>query len=172
MIMKKSWKDRKGVSPVIATILMVAITVVLAAVLYVMVMGFGGEGGNIPTGEFKAAEKTASDEYRIQVLSISEAKDITDMKITVSGESTVVYTLALDAENGIIVKDPSGTTTTDVAFVDLNGDKKVSTGDYFNVKVTPSATDDIACTVALSYAPSSGAGGVICDTTFTVPKSG
>jgi len=42
--MKKIWKirkDKEGVSPVIATILMVAITVVLAAVLYVMVMGFG-----------------------------------------------------------------------------------------------------------------------------------
>ncbi len=38
--MGKSWmirKDQKGVSPVIATILMVAITVVLAAVLYAMV---------------------------------------------------------------------------------------------------------------------------------------
>jgi len=41
--MKKIWKmrkDKSAVSPVIATILMVAITVVLAAVLYVMVMGF------------------------------------------------------------------------------------------------------------------------------------
>lgn len=40
--MKRTWKKRaedEGVSPVIATILMVAITVVLAAVLYVMVMG-------------------------------------------------------------------------------------------------------------------------------------
>ena len=39
--MKRIWKTRKdeAVSPVIATILMVAITVVLAAVLYVMVMG-------------------------------------------------------------------------------------------------------------------------------------
>jgi len=37
--MKRVWSDRKGVSPVIATILMVAITVVLAAVLYVMVTG-------------------------------------------------------------------------------------------------------------------------------------
>ena len=38
--MKRIWKTRKdeAVSPVIATILMVAITVVLAAVLYVMVM--------------------------------------------------------------------------------------------------------------------------------------
>ncbi|MGD0818919.1 MAG: archaellin/type IV pilin N-terminal domain-containing protein, partial [Methanomassiliicoccales archaeon] len=40
--MWKMRKDKSAVSPVIATILMVAITVVLAAVLYVMVMGFGG----------------------------------------------------------------------------------------------------------------------------------
>jgi flagellin-like protein len=40
--MKKAWKKNdEGVSPVIATILMVAITVVLAAVLYVMVINMG-----------------------------------------------------------------------------------------------------------------------------------
>jgi flagellin-like protein len=39
---------RKGVSPVIATILMVAITVVLAAVLYVMVSGYMSGGGITP----------------------------------------------------------------------------------------------------------------------------
>src|SRR5438876_10310059 len=39
-------KDEQAVSPVIATILMVAITVVLAAVLYVMVSGLiSGPGG-------------------------------------------------------------------------------------------------------------------------------
>jgi len=37
-------KDEDAVSPVIATILMVAITVVLAAVLYVMVIGMGDTG--------------------------------------------------------------------------------------------------------------------------------
>ncbi|MEW5937299.1 MAG: archaellin/type IV pilin N-terminal domain-containing protein [Candidatus Thermoplasmatota archaeon] len=36
--MKRVWKQKEGVSPVIATILMVAITVVLAAVLYTMVI--------------------------------------------------------------------------------------------------------------------------------------
>lgn len=44
--MKKLWnarKDSEGVSPVIATILMVAITVVLAAILMVMVMGMTGD---------------------------------------------------------------------------------------------------------------------------------
>jgi flagellin-like protein len=50
--MKKIWAMRKnedGVSPVIATILMVAITVVLAAVLYVMVLGLGTTGTITPT---------------------------------------------------------------------------------------------------------------------------
>ena len=50
-MMKKMWKmrkDKSAVSPVIATILMVAITVVLAAVLYVMVMGFGGSTASNP----------------------------------------------------------------------------------------------------------------------------
>ncbi|MEM3396262.1 MAG: type IV pilin N-terminal domain-containing protein [Thermoplasmata archaeon] len=43
----KVWKNKKGVSPVIATILMVAITVVLAAVLYVMVMGMMSGPGTV-----------------------------------------------------------------------------------------------------------------------------
>jgi len=50
-MMKKIWKMRKdihAVSPVIATILMVAITVVLAAVLYVMVLNLGGTGSITP----------------------------------------------------------------------------------------------------------------------------
>lgn len=44
--MRKHWKSkvsREGVSPVIATILMVAITVVLAAILMVMVMEMSAE---------------------------------------------------------------------------------------------------------------------------------
>ncbi len=42
---KKLWEDKTGVSPIIAVILMVAITVVLAATIYVWVSGFGGGGG-------------------------------------------------------------------------------------------------------------------------------
>src|SRR5512136_2067379 len=41
-------KDDQAVSPVIATILMVAITVVLAAVLYVMVSGLITSPGSTP----------------------------------------------------------------------------------------------------------------------------
>ena len=44
-IYRRKWKE-EGVSPVIATILMVAITVVLAAVLYLLVSGLIGGGGS------------------------------------------------------------------------------------------------------------------------------
>ncbi len=70
--MKKMWKkNNKAVSPVIATILMVAITVVLAAVLYVMVMGFGG-GGSDETPSGSLTYTTTSDGYRITLASISK----------------------------------------------------------------------------------------------------
>ncbi|MEE9236800.1 MAG: archaellin/type IV pilin N-terminal domain-containing protein [Thermoplasmata archaeon] len=49
--MRTKWairRDQKAVSPVIATILMVAITVVLAAVLYVMVSGLVQGPGSTP----------------------------------------------------------------------------------------------------------------------------
>src|SRR5947209_12004557 len=52
-------KDEAAVSPVIATILMVAITVVLAAVLYVMVSGLiTPVGGNKPLVTFAAVDQS------------------------------------------------------------------------------------------------------------------
>ncbi len=64
--MKNTWNIRKkedAVSPVIATILMVAITVVLAAVLYVMVIGFGAGGDSTPAGawnDVSAVDQTSA----------------------------------------------------------------------------------------------------------------
>jgi flagellin-like protein len=46
---KRIWKDRRGVSPVIATILMVAITVVLAGVLVVYMQAFSQGPGSSNT---------------------------------------------------------------------------------------------------------------------------
>ena len=48
----RSWrkKGKRGVSPIIATILLVAITVVLAAVLYILISGLTKGPGNTPLG--------------------------------------------------------------------------------------------------------------------------
>ena len=87
--MKKIWKIRKNkeaVSPVIATILMVAITVVLAAVLYVMVMGFGGTSGNTPTATMTYVKtgtiNSANDIYTFTVAGVTR-NDIKKTDLTV-----------------------------------------------------------------------------------------
>jgi len=125
--MKKMWKkNNKAVSPVIATILMVAITVVLAAVLYVMVMGFGGDGG----GQAPTASLTNSGNRL--VLSISESYNITDSTgsiwFTVGG-TKVLFTAS----------------NTNISFIDAGDDGRISTGDYFEKTTTgASGTYDIA----------------------------
>src|SRR5207237_7974867 len=63
-------KDEAAVSPVIATILMVAITVVLAAVLYVMVSGLiTPVGGNKPLVTFSCVTKVNADTWTFSVAS-------------------------------------------------------------------------------------------------------
>ncbi|MCI0496684.1 MAG: type IV pilin [Thermoplasmata archaeon] len=65
---KKMWKNDEAVSPVIAVILMVAITVVLAAVLYVWAQSF-------TTGQDQALtigwnQEVVGDNYRIDIISV------------------------------------------------------------------------------------------------------
>jgi len=82
--MKKMWKkNNKAVSPVIATILMVAITVVLAAVLYVMVMGFG-DSGNPEAPTVSLTKTTTSTGYSV-VITISPATAVANMDIYRNG---------------------------------------------------------------------------------------
>jgi flagellin-like protein len=148
-MMKKMWKmrkDKSAVSPVIATILMVAITVVLAAVLYVMVMGFGGSGGSTPTGGI-AVTKVASNangtsQYTVQVLSISSNNvQRTDVVIT------CVPTVA-GANN-------PGTLTAAVA-----GNTNVQAGDYATFYLTAGSSYSIS----LLYKPTNNN---IASTTLT-----
>ncbi len=118
--MKKMWKkNNKAVSPVIATILMVAITVVLAAVLYVMVMGFGGEGG----GQTPTASLTNSGNRL--VLSISESYDFNSSSLQVIVGSALKANL-----NDVTSYTASGTGGT-ISFTDAGADDKISNQDYF-----------------------------------------
>ncbi len=53
-------KAKRGVSPIIATILLVAITVVLAAVLYVLISGLTKGPGNTPIGSALAVSSATA----------------------------------------------------------------------------------------------------------------
>ncbi len=140
--MKKMWKkNNKAVSPVIATILMVAITVVLAAVLYVMVMGFGGDGG----GQAPTASLTNSGNRL--VLSINQAYDIEDgMSLTFKINGTAVDIGTVTEGTGAAADTYVIGEESDVIFVDAGGDGKISSQDYF----TTTSPDNVVVQVIWS----------------------
>jgi len=161
MVMKKNWKNRSGVSPVIATILMVAITVVLAAVLYVMVMGFGGTSSSAPTGTFTSAAKSSTANTMVFTFNtMSKDTQFTDCKVSIvkdSGASSLTPALATGS---------TGVTTTDTTYkvvsTDLGGDGKISNGDYLTISAT-TLTSGSTYTVTLLY----NDGSQICQKSLT-----
>ena len=87
--MKKIYRKEEGVSPVIATILMVAITVVLAATVYIMVAGLGTGGTNkmIASLNYDAQHsnpaKTSSSGYVNLTVSMSAPSNAAYSKVTI-----------------------------------------------------------------------------------------
>jgi len=162
-MMKKMWKkNTKAVSPVIATILMVAITVVLAAVLYVMVMGFGGDGGSTPSGSFTAVQKIGGTDNIEKVIfgQITPDTNITELKIIVtpSGDSSITFTPTFT--DGVVDFTPSPTTGLDLKYVDLANDGKISVGDYLEISGCETGT----YTVSMVFTET---GDLIDDISFT-----
>ncbi len=81
----KGWiKDKAGVSPIIAIILMVAITVVLAATIYVWVSGMGKTGTSTPN--LSATINNADN--KIIITSAEAGLDWQDIKMIWSGSVT------------------------------------------------------------------------------------
>jgi archaeal type IV pilus assembly protein PilA len=167
--MKKIWKMKKdAVSPVIATILMVAITVVLAAVLYVMVMGFGGTGAQTPTGAMTSVSKQSATVYKITFGAVSPDTKFIDCKIRidpVAGSAVVVQTYTISAN--LAVTPAADATHAGIVLTDLGSDGKISVGDYMTITTHTAGApaDNGDWTVTLIY---SSTGGSICSKVFTV----
>ncbi len=130
--MKKIWRNEEGVSPVIAVILMVGITVVLAAVLYVMVSGMM-TSTNITPNIGMVWDKGDPGNYTGRVVSISGSgtlhlDDVT-VAVTHDGESDsqTLEWLALGTN-----KLTLGTTFT-LDYFDLNSDQQLGGEDEFVV---------------------------------------
>jgi flagellin-like protein len=136
--MKKIWKMRKNreaVSPVIATILMVAITVVLAAVLYVMVMGFGGPSTQTPTGAFGEKTKMTATEEKVQFGVITPDTNSINIKLVLTDGATT-WTGVLPAAVGTgapaAVTMTGGLSPPVVNYVSL-ALNKVGSADYLDI---------------------------------------
>ncbi|MBM3299544.1 MAG: type IV pilin N-terminal domain-containing protein [Deltaproteobacteria bacterium] len=173
--MKKIWKIRKdseAVSPVIATILMVAITVVLAAVLYVMVMGFGGDGATAPTGSFTSVEKASSTTEKVRFGVITPDTKPTEIKIvienTTSGSTeTATYTFPVGDGSGALTQASGsigGVAAGGIAYTDLAGNQKVSSGDYITITFAPAGSGAYSYKVSMIWIQN---GAVIDDIPFS-----
>jgi flagellin-like protein len=168
--MKKIWairKDAEAVSPVIATILMVAITVVLAAVLYVMVLGFGGGGTQTPTAQLTKSSTTNG--LKFSVAGITKDTQWGDVSVLLQNGSTTVSwaptTAALTGSAGVTyhggIKDIGSSVYLNVT--DLVGNGYMNGGDYLALEPSVFAASS-QYTLTLIYVPT---GSEMTHMTFT-----
>lgn len=133
--MRKVYKNRneEAVSPVIATILMVAITVVLAAVLYVMVMGMSGDDVDVtPTATWESSEKVDADSAKLVYGTFGTDTTPKDIMIIITDPDGVVYNLEIDADLAAASTDMDVTPADFTAvYVDNNFEgNTIGGGDY------------------------------------------
>ena len=128
-------KNKEAVSPVIGVILMVAITVVLAAVLYVCVSGFmtAGGGGAAPTAALGAPTTSDSVVYKSSITSISAKVDEAKAKIYILHDD-----VALVAGGSTVTRYITTTTVYSSAagYIDNDNDGLISTYDILVVNAT------------------------------------
>lgn len=138
--LKAMFDDDSAVSPVIGVILMVAITVILAAVIASFVLGLGDQGDPAPTPTIQS--DFSPDEL---VFSVTGGDDfdagVAEMQLDVtvgdtSGNSEDIST-TVELDNGGTVSESSGGKTVNVDTSDLSDE--VTAGD----SVTVTGSEDI-----------------------------
>ena len=133
-------KNKNAVSPVIGTILMVAITVVLAAVLYVMVSGIGQQpNANNPTAVLQS-QSWNNGNLAVNVQSVTgTAVNPSDLTFIIQDRnSTTCYSGAAN----LSLSTCTGTTV-NIVYQDNIADGKVGAGDTIKITVTPSSSTAI-----------------------------
>jgi flagellin-like protein len=129
---KHFWKDREGVSPVIAVILLVAMTVVLVAVLYYTVSGMVDETKITPVAALGFREhETIEGQYTGGIVSISSKVYLKEVSLTIvdveTGTSEVIQPLA-DGES-VSIGNPGSEIT--VTFDDAGKPGLLESSDVF-----------------------------------------
>ncbi|GAB3681755.1 hypothetical protein GCM10028857_06480 [Salinarchaeum chitinilyticum] len=81
MRIRQLFNDDDAVSPVIGVILMVAITVILAAVIGAFVLGFGGGGPSAPTASWDSTESSSGDTLTFTAESVSDEFDADTLSV-------------------------------------------------------------------------------------------
>ncbi len=118
---------KEAVSPVIGVILMVVMAVVLAAVVYLWVIGFIG-GGVKETPTVTLVQAKSSSQYNITITHVSRACSVDDIKFFIVDEE------GKTKRSGNLADDDIYGSTGNLSFLDMNQDGKLSVNDYFIIK--------------------------------------
>ena len=116
--MNRIRKDNKGVSPVIATILMVAITVVLAGVLVVYLQTLPSGGGDVQTTIGTRCTKNVNGDWLIDITSGN--KNAGDVTIQITNPTTGAQLMSCKV---------TAIAAADGQYNDLNQANKLDAGD-------------------------------------------
>ena len=127
-------KDMEGVSPVIAVILLVAITVVLVATLYFVVSGLVEETQDTPKAALVFTESEDIDGKFIGwIQAITQKVYLEDVALTLidteTGEASIIYPLADQASTKVNASSPTLT----IFFDDVGGLGQLDGNDIFTV---------------------------------------
>lgn len=150
MRIKQFWKDKKGVSPVIAVVLLVAITVVLVSVLYFSVSGMISKTKTTPVAALDFVEsKDVEGEYTGGIVSISEKVELPDVGLTlIDGETGEAASISPLVDNGQAEAGAPGEAV-QILYKDANSNNQLDTSDVFYI-TNGTAGDKITIT----YIPS------------------
>src|SRR5438128_2200773 len=144
-------KDEAAVSPVIATILMVAITVVLAAVLYVMVSGLlVGPGGGPQTIGVNRQDNSNNWVLQISTVPAPHALSTTTFLMRWSTNSSIV------TPPGSATLTSLETTSGGVTFIPVNGASQTAlkANDVLTISKTPSYGYTLGMSITITDGPS------------------
>lgn len=133
--MKNIKRKEEGVSPVIATILMVAITVVLAATLYMMLPS-GGGGDNPVAGDMSYRSGSSSSDNATFDLTMNTPSDadFSDLKITILDEDgNVQETIDEEESNPMGKTGDSGYKVWITHISSSEGDQEIAGGDRISL---------------------------------------
>jgi flagellin-like protein len=161
IVIRNDEKKDKAVSAIIGTILIVAITVVLAATLYAVLGGFGGLIGKpTPTASMTVSSSGvggASETYTLTFTSVSTNVSLTDVIVRVTVGSNTYSTSALATSSGIANVTFSTITGSTSNYVVASGSGTYLTYDTtITINIKGTSTTPSLSTIALIYTPSGG----------------
>jgi flagellin-like protein len=153
----------EAVSPVIATILLVAITVILAATLYVVIFGFGGTAtSKPPVGQFTRSSMAGG--YRFTFTPVIPETTWSDVYVMLfAGNKSVVFenftTSDLSSHSAIITKNLGSRNLVNMTvfmnITDLVGNGHIDSGDSFTLTIGGGAFSNLVdYEVILMHRPS------------------